>query len=87
MSALKEAVSDYEYLADSMKVGCGTSGLKGFKRKAFQRAVMEYNEVTNEQQAGEILSAQHNTSSPLRGSMDDNPLLPFNLFRNFGIGH
>ena len=87
MSALKEAVSDDEYLADSMKVGCGTSGLKGFKRKAFQRAVMEYNEVTNEQQAGEILSSKHNTSSPLRGSMDDNPLLPFNLFRNFGIGH
>jgi hypothetical protein len=38
MSALKEAVSDDEYLDDSMKKGCGTSGIKGFKRKAFQRA-------------------------------------------------
>ena len=35
MSALKEAVSDDEYLNDSMKKGCGTSRIKGFKRKAF----------------------------------------------------
>ena len=48
MSALKEAVSDDEYLDDSMKKGCGTSGIKGFKRKVFQRAVLEYKEVNKE---------------------------------------
>jgi len=43
MTALKEAVSDDDYLND-MKVGDGGgSGIKGFKRKAFQRAVREYN--------------------------------------------
>jgi hypothetical protein len=47
MSALKEAVSDDEYLDDSMKKGCGTSGIKGFKRKVFQRAVLEYRETTS----------------------------------------
>jgi hypothetical protein len=47
MSALKEAVSDDEYLDDSMKKGCGTSGIKGFKRKVFQRAVLEYKEATS----------------------------------------
>ena len=50
MSALKEAVSDDEYLDDSMKKGCGTSGIKGFKRKVFQRAVLEYKEVNYEWQ-------------------------------------
>ena len=42
MMALKEAVSEEEYLNDSMKVGNGNSGLKGFKRKPFQRSVREY---------------------------------------------
>jgi hypothetical protein len=64
-------VSDDEYLDDSMKVGCGSSGIKGFKRKAFQRAVMEYNEVNKTQAAG-----------PMRG-MNDNLLLPANLFSGF----
>ena len=50
MSALKEAVSDDEYLDDSMKKGCGASGIKGFKRKVFQRAVLEYKEVNYERQ-------------------------------------
>jgi len=50
MSALKEAVSDDEYLDDSMKKGCGTSGIKGFKRKVFKRAVLEYKEVNYERQ-------------------------------------
>jgi len=71
MSALKEAVSDDEYLDDSMKKGCGSSGIKGFKRKAFQRAVMEYKEVNKTQAAG-----------PMRG-MNDNLLLPANLFSGF----
>ncbi len=76
IAALKEAVSDDEYLENSMKIGCGTSGLKGFKRRAFQRATLEY----HEEQAG-ILSTKHNDSSPLRGF--DNPLVPANLAANF----
>ena len=75
MSALKEAVSDDEYLDDSMKVGCGSSGIKGFKRKAFQRAVMEFKEVNNTQAAGHM-----------RG-MNGNLLHPANLFSDFDTGH
>jgi len=41
MLALKEAMSDDDYLSD-MKVGDGSSGIKGFKRKAFRRAISEY---------------------------------------------
>lgn len=85
MSTLKEAVSDSEYLSDSMRVGCGTSGLKGFKQRVFQRAVMEYRD-NNMQQAG-ILSSMHNTSSPMRGSINGDILLPANLFSDFDIGY
>ena len=74
-------MSDDEYLEDSMKVGCGSSGLKGFKRRAFQRAVLEYHE-----EQAEILSTKHNDSSPLRG-MNGNPLLPANLFSDFDDPH
>ena len=42
MDALKEAVSDDEYLQDTMQTGSGSVGLKGFKRKAFQRSVQNY---------------------------------------------
>ena len=76
IAALKEAVSDDEYLEESMKIGCGSSGLKGFKRRAFQRAVWEYRE-----EQAEILSKKHNDSSPLRGY--GNPLVPANLAANF----
>jgi len=42
MMALKEAVNEDDYLND-MKVGDGEgSGVKGFKRKAFLRAISEY---------------------------------------------
>ena len=42
MLALKEAVGEDDYLND-MKVGDGGgSGIKGFKRKAFLRAISEY---------------------------------------------
>jgi len=41
MIALKEAVNEDDYLND-MKVGDGGSGVKGFKRKAFLRAISEY---------------------------------------------
>ena len=40
MHALKEAVSDEDYLSVCLQVGNGAVGLKGFKRKAFQRAVV-----------------------------------------------
>ena len=46
MLALKEAVCDDNYLNDTMKVGNGSSGLKGFKRKAFQTAVLEHEDTT-----------------------------------------
>jgi len=43
MTALKESVcGDDEYYNDTMKVGSGSSGIKVFKRKAFKRALSEY---------------------------------------------
>jgi len=42
MHALKEAVSDEEYLSVCLQVGNGAVSLKGFKRKAFQRAVASF---------------------------------------------
>ena len=43
MLALKEAVSEDDYLLNDMKVGDGGgSGVKGFKRKVFLRAISEY---------------------------------------------
>ena len=42
MAALKEAVSDDVYLNEKMKKLDGSSGVKGFKLKPFQRAVLEY---------------------------------------------
>ncbi|KAL9179103.1 hypothetical protein ACHAXT_000145 [Thalassiosira profunda] len=44
MSALKEAVSDANYL-ETLKEGNGRCGVKGFKRAAFLRAVTEYEDV------------------------------------------
>jgi hypothetical protein len=45
MEALKEAIGDEDYLAETLKVGNGSVGVKGFKRKAFQRAVLDYQEA------------------------------------------
>ena len=42
MTAFKEAVCDDNYLSNTMRVGDGSSGLKGFKREAFKLAVSEY---------------------------------------------
>jgi len=42
MAALKEAVSDDVYLNEKMKKRDGSSGVKGFKLKPFQRAVLDY---------------------------------------------
>lgn len=45
--ALKEAVADDSYLNETLKVGNGHNcGLKGFKRKAFKKAVLEYTSPT-----------------------------------------
>ena len=46
--ALKEAVADDSYLNETLKVGNGNGncGLKGFKRKAFKKAVLEYTSPT-----------------------------------------
>jgi len=46
MAALKEAVSDDVYLNEKMKKRDGSSGVKGFKLKPFQRAVLEYTKST-----------------------------------------
>ena len=55
MKALKEAVNEDEYLND-MKVGDGGgSGIKGFKRKAFLRAISEYfNDKSNTKSTVEV---------------------------------
>jgi len=42
MTALKEAVSEDDYLNDMKDGDGGGSGIKGFKRKAFLRAISEY---------------------------------------------
>ena len=44
MADLKDAVSNDEYLENSLKIGCGSAGLKVFKLRAFQRAVWNYRE-------------------------------------------
>ena len=48
MMALKEAVSDDDYLNNKMKRGCGGSGLKGFKLSTFKRVVLEYEDTTTD---------------------------------------
>ena len=52
IAALKEAVIDEEYLNETIKVGSGESGVKGFKRKVFQRAVLDYQEPPTSSSGG-----------------------------------
>ena len=86
MLALKEAVSDDDYLNDTMKVGNGTSGLKGFKRKAFHRAVMEYSDDTKDTKSAEDVhhqvsqKATSTNGSSAMHEMNGNAFLPSNLF-------
>jgi len=54
MTALKEAVCDDDYYNDTMKVGCGSSGIKVFKRKVFKRALSEYEESGNKAPATDL---------------------------------
>lgn len=82
MVALKEAVSDEDYLNDSMKHGNGVCGLKGFKRKAFQRAVSEYEEPeASATIPSPFQKPVSNASTPMHG-MNGNAFLPTNLFGN-----
>jgi len=54
MIALKEAVNEDDYLND-MKVGDGGgSGIKGFKRKAFLRAISEYFDDESDTKSTEV---------------------------------
>ena len=62
ISALKEAVVDEDYLNETLKVGNGESGMKGFKRKAFQRAVLDYQEPP--QQVVTVAQAQPYSGVP-----------------------
>ena len=67
MTVLKEAMSDDEYLND-MKIGDGGgSGIKGFKRKAFRRAILEY---FNDE--SDIKAADEDNKIPAAG-LDDPP--------------
>ena len=66
IAALKEAVIDEEYLNETIKLGNGESGVKGFKRKVFQRAVLDYQEPP--QQVVAMAAASHSILPP---SMDD----------------
>ncbi|KAL3788188.1 hypothetical protein HJC23_004655 [Cyclotella cryptica] len=88
MTALKEAVSDEEYLAETMKTGNGSSGVKGFKRKAFQRAVIDYQAVQEKNVTDVTAStttvdpSDFDTNSVLRG-MESNAFLPSFLYGDF----
>jgi len=62
MSALKEAVCDDVYYNDTMKVGSGRSGIKVFKRREFQRAVLEYEVLDNDQSLSQRESKASNTN-------------------------
>jgi len=47
MMALKEAVSDDDYLNDTMRIGDRSYGVKGFKLSTFKRVVLDYVEEDN----------------------------------------
>ncbi|KAL7533785.1 hypothetical protein ACHAXR_005447, partial [Thalassiosira sp. AJA248-18] len=80
MQALKEAVADDDYLNDSLKIGNGSCGLKGFKRKAFQRAVSEYEEPkTTKTVPPQTQNPAANDTYSLPG-MNGSAFLPSNLF-------
>ena len=63
IDALKEAAQDDDYLNETMKNGSGRSGLKGFKRKPFQRAVAEYVEPAPSPSANPSYSAPPETTA------------------------
>ncbi|KAL7500822.1 hypothetical protein ACHAWT_008998 [Skeletonema menzelii] len=93
IAALKEAVIDEEYLNETIKIGNGESGVKGFKRKVFQRAVLDYQEPPQQ-----VVTAPPNSVLPpmdddadkssLGMSTLESAFLPSNLFGNtdFAIG-
>jgi len=93
IAALKEAVVDEEYLNETIKIGNGESGVKGFKRKVFQRAVLDYQEPP---QQLESLAAPHNSIIPpmdmnsdktsLGMSTLESAFLPSNLFGSPDFG-
>ena len=90
---MKEAVVDEEYLNETIKIGNGESGVKGFKRKVFQRAVLDYQEPP---QQLESLAASHNSVIPpmdmnsdktsLGMSTLESAFLPSNLFGSPDFG-
>jgi len=61
MMALKEAVSDDDYLNDTMRIGDRSYGVKGFKLKAFRCAILEYEHNKTVQRESKASSA---TSEP-----------------------
>ncbi|KAL7447035.1 hypothetical protein ACHAXM_011567 [Skeletonema potamos] len=97
IAALKEAVVDEEYLNETIKLGNGESGVKGFKRKAFQRAVLDYQEPP--QQVVAVSAAPYSIIPPMDDGMDasdkaslgmstlESAFLPSNLFGSLELGH
>ena len=51
MMALKEAVSDDDYLNDTMRIGDRSYGVKGFKLKSFRCAILEYEDTKPAQES------------------------------------
>ena len=83
--ALKEAVADDDYVNYTLKGGSGGSGIKGFKRKTFQRAVLEYEHSMpvedEEQQHDDVEPEPIINGSTSIGEMNDNTaFLPSDLF-------
>ncbi len=93
IAALKEAVVDEEYLSETIKIGNGESGVKGFKRKVFQRAVLDYQEPPQQLEA---LAAPQNSVIPPMDEMNsksslgmstlESAFLPSNLFGSPDFG-
>ena len=85
IAALKEAVSDEEYLAETMKSGNGSVGLKGFKRKAFQRAVLDHQEskVTDVTASSTATSGFDAIESNILPGIESNAFLPSFLYSDF----
>jgi len=74
MSALKEAVCDDVYYNDTMKVGSGRSGIKVFKRREFQRAVLEFEVLDDDQSLSQYESkASSNNLNKPPASHNDPP--------------
>jgi len=80
MTALKEAVCDHNYLSNTMRVGDGSSGLKGFKREAFKLAVSEYEDSKSSEVDTHCLShSESKASNPNPSEPPEELMCPISL--------